>query len=97
MAALFWNSHRRNIVEGNPLSGVKVVIAGKLQQLGFTDIRRNDLEVAGNKNGCVLSIGHFQIAPNQFWEIVMCGGPDGPTTQRTRDEAVAMLANLGFF
>ena len=95
MAALFWNNHRRDL-GGRPLTEVKIVIAGKLQQLGFSDIRRNDLEVAGNKNGCVLSIGHFQAAPDAFWEVTMCSGPDGQTTQRTRDEVVGALANLGF-
>ena len=99
MSALFWNNQRRIVGENvpNPLSDLKVVIAGELQKLGFTDIRRNDLEVAGNKNGCVLSIGHFRAAPGEFWEVVMCGGTDGPTTQGTVNETVAMLAKLHTF
>ena len=100
MSALFWNNQRRTVGgENGPnsLSDLKIVIAGKLKQQGFTDIRRNDLEVAGNKNGCVLSIGHFRAAPGEFWEVVMCGGTDGPTTQRTVNETVAMLAGLKFF
>jgi hypothetical protein len=100
MSALFWNNSTRDLVEGNPspLSDLKIVIAAKLQEHGFTDIRRNDLEVAGNKNGCVLSIGHFSRGtPFAFWEVTMCAGPDGPTTQGTRDEAVKVLEDLGTF
>jgi hypothetical protein len=96
VSALFWNSSRRSLVEGNPnpLSDLKVVIAGTLTQLGFTDIRRNELEVAGNRNGSVLSIAHFPTGPNQWFEVVMSGGADFDATKQNLDEVVTALHNI---
>jgi hypothetical protein len=99
MPALFWNNDRRIVGQESPapLNDLRVVIAGKLPELGFTDIRRNKLEVAGSRPGCLLSIGHFAAGPGEFWEVVMCAGDDGETTRRGRDEVVQMLRSLKFF
>jgi len=99
MSALFWNSSRRTLVEGNPnpLGDLKVVIGGTLTQLGFTDIRRNELEVAGNRNGSVLSIAHFPTGPLQWFEVVMSGGADANATKRNLDEVVTALHNIHLF
>jgi hypothetical protein len=94
MVALFWHNHQRTVGPTSNLGDVKSAIEDVLRQLHFTDIRHNQLEVAGNKNGCVLSIGHFRFGERDFWEVTMCGGPDGPVTQGTRDEVVRELLKL---
>ena len=97
MAALFWNNQQRTVGPTSSLGDVKSAIASVLGELRFSDIRHSQLEVAGNKNGCVLSIGHFRFGARDWWEVTMCGGPDGPTTQATRDEVVRELVKLGTF
>jgi hypothetical protein len=97
MAALWWHSEVRQVSEA--LSGIgelKRVISGSLGQRGFTDVRVNDLEVAGGKNACWVSIAHFHIADRQYWEVVMGTGDNSDTTRATVDEVVALLRGLRF-
>lgn len=96
MAFLWWNSSIREISDA--LSGVselKGVIETKLKQLGFRDVARSDLDVAGNKDGIRVSIGHFHIEGFRYWEIVMAAG-DNEATKAANNEVVAMLKNLKF-
>ncbi len=97
MAALWWHSEVRHVSEA--LSGVgelKSVIAGRLGQIGFANVHSDNLEVAGGKNGCWISIAHFHIAERQYWEVVMGSGDNVDTTRGTVNEVVAMLESLRF-
>jgi hypothetical protein len=96
MAFLWWNSSVREIPEViGSIGELKVVIAGELGKHGFADVRRSDLEVAGGKAGCWVSIAHFEIAPLRYWEVVMASG-DTADAKAVNDEAVAVLQNLKF-
>lgn len=98
MAALWWNSEVRHLSEalGN-LGELKNVAKNELAtRLHFTDVRSNELEVAGGKNGCWVSIAHFHIADRQFWEVVMCSGDAAETARTTTQEVVTMLRGLRF-
>lgn len=98
MAALFWNSQVRVLTPGTANIGtLKRVIENELRQNGFLDVRRNDLEVAGGKNGVWLSIAHFQIDGPRFWEVVMASGDDFEVTRDTVDVIVTKLRRLVFF
>jgi hypothetical protein len=97
MSALWWNSEVRIVSEA--LSGIeelKFVISRSLPEKGFSDVRVNDLEVAGGKNNCWLSIGHFHIADRSYWEVVMCAGDTLETTKGVAEEVVALLRELRF-
>ena len=96
MSALFWNNHQRRVGPGFSIGDVKNGVADVLRQLRFTDIRHTELEVAGNRDGCVLSVGHFRSGERDFWEVTICGGSDGAITQRTRDEVVKKLIDMRF-
>ncbi|HDX9637549.1 hypothetical protein [Bacillus thuringiensis] len=81
------------------LSGIgeyKGVLRTTLGQKGFSDVRSNDMEVAGGKNGCWVSIGHFHITDWTYWEIVMCGGDSPEITNATVNEVVTIIKNLRF-
>jgi hypothetical protein len=80
------------------LSGIgelKGVVADTLKERGFTDVRTNDLEVAGGKAGTWVSIGHFPVSGRDYWEVIM-GSGDSNSTKATVDEAVQILAGLRF-
>jgi hypothetical protein len=97
MAALWWNSEVRIVSEATANIGeLKRVIENALQQNGFLDVRRNDLEVAGGKNSCWVSIAHFHIDGPRFWEVVMASGDSVDVTQNTAGEAVGILRGLRF-
>lgn len=98
MAALFWNSSRRTLTPGTAnIGSLKIVIEGALKKDGFADVRRNNLEVAGGKNGVWVSIAHFQIQGSDFWEVVMGSGDDGNTTRDTVNAVADRLQRLVFF
>jgi hypothetical protein len=97
MATLWWHSGVRNVSEAlSGLGELKSIISDKLKELGFSDVRVNGLEVAGGRDGCWLSIGHFHIVDRQYWEIVMCSGDTVEKTRGLVDEVVAMLEALRF-
>jgi hypothetical protein len=96
MAFLWWHGQRRHVSEA--LSGIgelKDVAANSLKERGFTDVRTNDLEVAGGKAGTWVSIGHFPISGRDYWEVIM-GSGDSDSTRTTVDEAAQILAGLRF-
>ncbi len=95
MSALWWNAEVREVSDA--LSGIgewKFAISSSLRDKGFNDVRVNDLEVAGGKNNCWLSIGHFHIADRSYWEVVMCGGDTVETTKDTAEDVVTLLREL---
>jgi hypothetical protein len=98
MAALFWNSEVRTLTPGTGhIGALKIVIENVLKEKGFLDVRRNDLEVAGGKNGVWLSIAHFHIDGPRFWEVVMASGDDLDITKNIINEVVNKLRSLVFF
>jgi hypothetical protein len=98
MAALFWNSNIRELTPGTANIGtLKNVIEHTLREIGFADVRRNDLEVAGGKNGVWVSIAHFHIGDRRFWEVVMASGDALDATRNTSSEVADKLRGLVFF
>ena len=98
IAALFWNSSVRTLTPGTAnIGSLKIVVENTLRQDGFADVVRNNLEVAGGKNGVWISIAHFQIQGPDFWEVVMGGGDDGNTTRDTVSGVADRLQRLVFF
>lgn len=97
MAFLWWNSSVRELTPGTANIGeLKRVIENSLKEMGFSDVARSELDVAGNKTGIRVSIGHFHIADRRFWELVMAAG-DNEQAKATNDEVVQMLQDLVFF
>lgn len=97
MSALYWHSEVRVLSEALANIGeLKHVVSVELGRDGFADVRHNQLEVAGGKNGCWISIAHFHIGDARFWEVVMGGGDNFDTTKRTVEEVVTMLRGLRF-
>lgn len=97
MASLYWHSEVRFLSEALAHIGeLKHVASVELGRIGFTNIQHNELEVAGGKGACWLSIAHFHIADRRFWEVVMASGDDFNQTKAAVDEAVAMLRGLRF-
>ena len=97
MAALWWHSEVRVVSEA--LAGIgelKFVVSHSLRDKGFSDVRINDLEVAGGKSGCWMSLAHLHIADRRYWEVVMCSGDTAQASKATVDEVVAMLRALRF-
>src|SRR5690606_21907183 len=75
MSALYWRSEVRVLREALANIGeLKPVVSVEVGRDGFADVRHNQLEVAGGKNGCWISIAHFHIGDARFWEVVMGGG-----------------------
>ncbi len=97
MAALWWHSEIRVLSEAlTSLGELKDVIKVRLGEMGFKDVRVNDLEVAGGKNNVWVSIAHFHISGRKYWEVVMGSGDSGDTTRKTVDKVVKMLEGLLF-
>lgn len=94
MAALFWHSQRcgtDNVVSR------RIAVENDLKQNGFQDVGRSDLDVSGGRNGVFLSIAHFQISGQEFWEIVMGSGDDGNATRNTVEEVASRLRRIHSF
>ena len=91
MAALFWNSQRH--ATDNVVSR-KIVIENDLKQNGFQGVGRSDLDVSGGRSGVFLSIAHFPIGGQEFWEVVMGSGDDGNLTRNTVEEVASRLRRI---
>ena len=92
MASLFWNSEVRELPESIENVVIwRTVVEGGLRRLGFANVRRSNLDVAGGKGGCWVSVAHFHIAGRRFWEVVMCGGDAADATKNTVAEVVDMI------
>jgi hypothetical protein len=100
MAAL---AARSDVRELNPALGsigeLKNVFAHSvLEARRFTDVVNTPGEVAGNRNGCRVSILHRHIADRSFWRVVMCACDGGFDTARaTVEEVVDAINHLTFF
>lgn len=94
MAALWWHSSQRQLAEGQPIASFNQFQANILNQHGFADTHGNELECAGGKNGCWLSVGHFPIGNSLYWEVVMASGDDAATAEATVNEAVGAFAGI---
>lgn len=96
-SALWWHSEVRQVSPA--LSGVgelKFLASEELKRKGFSDVRNNDLDVFGVKEGVVVSIAHFRIADRQYWEVVMSSGDTVEKTKRINGEVVEILRNMRF-
>lgn len=94
MAALWWHSSQRQLDNGQPIGSFNQFVANALSQHGFVNTRGNDQEAAGGKNGCWVSVGHFQIGGPRYWEIVMGSADNDQAAQSTVNEAVSVLQGI---
>jgi hypothetical protein len=54
-----------------------VISHSVLEEKGFTNVVHTPSEVAGDRNGCRVSILHLHIADRNFWQVVMCSCDGG--------------------
>jgi len=96
MASLYWFSRvLRTSSFDKSIASHRGSLHGTLIMHGYENMRINDMEIAGGKEGCWISIGHFfisQVPPHigssgQYWEIVMCAC-DGNDLNKARTIAV---------
>ena len=97
MAALWWHEYERHVSEAlSGLGELKTVIGDELTSHGFTDVRVNDVEVAGGKADCWISIAHFHISGRAYWEIVMGSADASDTAESTVLRVAKIIENLKF-
>jgi hypothetical protein len=99
MAGLAARSERREL---NPALGnigelKNVIFNSVLKERQFTDVVNTPGEVAGNRNGCRVSILHLHIADRSFWRVVMCACDGGFDNARAMvDEVATAIDQLKF-
>jgi len=74
-----------------------IISQSVLQTHGFTNVVNTPGEVAGNRNGCRVSILHLHIADRKFWRVGVCmcdGGFD--KAKATVNEVVNAIDDLVF-
>jgi hypothetical protein len=54
-----------------------VILHSVLEEKGFTNVVDTTSQVAGDRNGCRVSILHLHIADRNFWQVVMCSCEGG--------------------
>ncbi|QEL16446.1 hypothetical protein [Limnoglobus roseus] len=92
MAALFFQTRTRTVSPATQGIGeINRLYENELRRLGYADVVRTPSEVAGNKNGCRLSIVHLPIAGANFYEVFMVAGDTVPAAQGVLGEAVAIV------
>jgi hypothetical protein len=95
-------SIRSDVRELNPALGsigeLKNVIAHSvLEARRFTEVVNTPGEVAGNRDGCRVSILHLHIGGRSFWRVVVCSCDGGFDQARaTVDEVVDAINSLTF-
>jgi hypothetical protein len=100
MAGLAFRSESREL---NPAVGSigelkNVILHSVLEARHFTDVVNTPGEVAGNRNGCRVSILYLFIANRSFWRVVM-GVCDGgfDSARAMVDEVATAIDQLKFF
>jgi hypothetical protein len=93
---------RSEVRELNPSLGsigeLKNVIAHSvLEARRFTEVINTPGEVAGNRDGCRLSVLHLHIADRSFWQVVMCACDSFDTARAAVDEVADAINRLTFF
>lgn len=95
MAALWWNSSKRQLDAGQPIASFHQFLAGIMNRRGFQNTHGNELEAAGGKNGCWVSVGHFNISGSLYWELVIGSADDAQTAKVTVNELVSEFRGIG--
>ena len=89
MAALWWHSSKRQLANGQPIASFNQFLANIMNNHGFQNTHGNELEAAGGKNNCWVSVGHFNISGALYWEIVMGSAEDAqPAEAAVKDRHV---------
>jgi hypothetical protein len=97
MAFLSFRADRRELSLGFANIGeLKVIIANDvLKKRRFTDVVNTGSEVAGNRDGCRLSIIHLHIQERFFHRVVMCAcDASFDKAKATGDEVVTAIDSL---
>jgi hypothetical protein len=95
MAALWWHSSKRQLANGQPIAAFNQFLANIMNNHGFQNTHGNELEAAGGKNNCWVSVGHFNISGALYWEIVMGSAEDAQTAEATVNEVVSAFQGIG--
>jgi hypothetical protein len=95
MAALWWHSSQRQLADGQPIASFNQFLANIMNNHGFQNTHGNQLEAAGGKNNCWVSVGHFNISGSLYWEIVMGSAEDAQTAEATVNEVVSAFQGIG--
>jgi threonine aldolase len=74
-----------------------VIAHSVLEANRFTNVVNTPSEVAGNRNGCRVSILHLHIAGTRFWQVVMCSCDSFDKAKAAVDEVANAIRNLKFF
>ena len=99
MAGLAARSERREL---NPALGSvgelkNVIFHSVLKAKGFTDVVNTPGEVAGNRDGCRVSILYLHVANRDFWRVGMCVCDAGfDKAKATVDEVCNAIDQLKF-
>ena len=99
MAGLAARSERREL---NPaLGGIgelkNVIFHNVLKAKGFANVVNTPGEVAGDRDGCRLSILYLHIANRDFWRVAMCSCDGGfDKAKATVDEVCTAIDQLKF-
>ena len=98
MAALAMRTESRELNPAVENIGVlkNVILHSVLEARGFTDAVNTPGEVAGNRNGCRLSILHLHIADRNFWRVVACSCDSFETARAMVDEVSTAINELTF-
>ena len=98
MAALAMRSEVREL---NPaLASIgelkNVIMHSVLAAQGYTDVVNTPGEVAGNRDGCRMSVVHLHIADRNFWRVVACACDDFDQARRKVDDVADAINRLAF-
>jgi len=104
MVALAVRTDQDELPSGVDLNRFKFNVEQQvLKRRGFTDVVNTAGEVAGNRDGCRVSIIHLPLARPRFWQVTVCmcdGGVPVPQAfdkaKATVDEVVTAINNIPF-
>jgi hypothetical protein len=99
MAALFLRSEQRQLSQALGSIGElkNVILHSVFEQRGFTDAVNTPGEVAGNRQGCRVSVLYLPIAGRNFWRVVACvSDTDFNKAKGAGDEVAVAIDQLKF-
>jgi hypothetical protein len=71
-----------------------VVAHSVLEAHRFTNVVNTPAEVAGDRNGCRLSVQYLHIAERSFWRVVTCACDSFENARAAVDEVVDAINDL---
>ncbi|MEU5235908.1 hypothetical protein ACH4UR_10255 [Streptomyces lydicus] len=95
---MFWDIERLYVGEGASIGNVKQAVEGELRRQGYVNVRHNDLEVAGNKGGTIISTTFptIGLSARIFYQMVIASGEDFEAPKATVGGMAAFIRDLRF-